>query len=404
MTISMRPALYFLTFIFLLALFRDLLANGKPLYCRIDGESWHPGLRSLWQSDDIPYGHPILDSIRLNDLWKSYPYESSLFAPIPYSPGEWSRKLPVSLLKPGALHTGLPARFRHWLGTDDMGRDVAAALVGGSRIAVYTGVLAMGVAFLIGILLGCVAGFWGDKRLRIGRVQFFLSLIFLPFAWFWAFQAPWDDMPWLFRPLFFLIFTSTFIYMTGKIPEKKMWYFPADLCIMRLAEVFNATPKLILLIVLAAMLGGQSFWLLIIIIGALSWTGVAVFVRSELLRIRELDFVTAARAQGMSEMRVLMRHALPNALRPVAVAFALGAGSAIVLEASLSFLGMGSMELRGASWGSLIENVRSYPRAWWLVVPPGLFIGFTILSLNTLGEYWGDRRTKNNSYKNQSIE
>lgn len=398
----MRPALYFLVFVFLIALFRDLLANGKPLYCRIEGESWYPGLQSMWQSDDLPYGHPVLDSIRLHDLWKSYPYEKSVFAPIPYSPGEWSRKFPVSLLKPGAIHTGLNARFRHWLGTDDTGRDVAAALVGGARVAMFTGALAMGVALLIGVVLGAVAGFWGDRRLRIGRVQTLLGLLFLPFAWFWAFQAPWGGLVWVFRPVLFLLLMASFLFATGKIPEKKTWYFPADILIMRFAEVFNATPKLILLIILAAMLGGQSFWLLIACIGALSWTGIAVFVRAELLRIRELDYVSAARAQGMPELRILFRHALPNALRPVAVAFALGAGAAISLEASLSFLGMGSLELRGASWGSLIENVRTQPGAWWLILPPGLFIGFTILSLNTLGEYWGDLRNRN--LKNQSIE
>ncbi|MCC6410913.1 MAG: ABC transporter permease [Saprospiraceae bacterium] len=393
----MRPALYFLVFVFLLALFRDLLANGKPLYCRIEGENWYPGLRSMLNSDDIPYGHPVLDSIRLHDLWKSYPYEKSIFAPIPYSPGEWSGRMPVSLLKPGEIHTGLKPRFRHWLGTDDTGRDVAAALVGGARIAVATAALAMGVACFIGIVLGAVAGFWGDKRLRIGRIQTLLSLLFLPLAWFWAFQAPWNGLAWIFRPMLFLLFMAVVLFVTGKIPDKKPWYFPADLLIMRLAEVFNATPKLILLIVLAAMLGGQSFWLLIACIGALSWTGIAVFVRADLLRIREMDYVTAARAQGMSELRILFRHALPNALRPVAVAFALGAGAAISLEASLAFLGMGSLELRGASWGSLIENIRTHPRAWWLVLPPGLFIGFTILALNTLGGYWADRRNRNNT-------
>jgi len=109
-------------------------------------------------------------------------------------------------------------------------------------------------------------------------------------------------------------------------------------------------------------------------------------VRADLLRVRELDFVTAARGLGLPETRILLRHALPNALRSTLIAFAFGVAGAVLLEAALSFLGFGGDEFRGKSWGSLLNSARSYPTDWWVALPPGLAICVTVLALNAIGE------------------
>lgn len=398
------PAFWILGCLLFLALARDFLANGRPLYCRIGGEAFWPGLRSVWRSPDIPYRHPVLDSIRVYDLWRTFPFESSVFAPIPFSPGELVKHPPSELSKPGTVHPGLPRRYRHWLGTDDRGRDVAAGLVSGARIAVLTGVTAMAMAMGIGILLGALAGFWGDDRLKIRRGLLYATLLGLPVAWFYAFVAKQyvpegveGYMPWWGRALLFLFILLLFSFLgwiLAKIPflSKKIT-IPADLLIMRLAEVFNSIPKLIFVFVVAALLPreNQSIWLLIALIGAMSWTGVARFVRADLLRVRELDFVTAARGLGFSEIRILLRHALPNAMRSTMIAFAFGVAGAVLLEASLSFLGFGS-DMFNASWGSLLNSARAYPKAWWVSVPPGLAICMTILALNAIGEALSESR------------
>jgi peptide/nickel transport system permease protein len=144
--------------------------------------------------------------------------------------------------------------------------------------------------------------------------------------------------------------------------------------------------------VAAMMPKGQSIWLMIALIGAMSWTSVARFVRAELLRIRELDYISAARGLGFPEMRVLWRHALPNALRSTMIIFAIGVGEAILLEAALSFLGFGGEDLRGKSWGSLFSGARSNPMAWWVTMPPGVAICITVLALNSIGEALSNKR------------
>jgi peptide/nickel transport system permease protein len=184
----------------------------------------------------------------------------------------------------------------------------------------------------------------------------------------------------------------------GRIPFfSKSITLPLDLTIMRMAELFNALPKMILIIALSVLFQRQndSIWLLISLIGLMSWPGVASFIRAELLRVRELEFITAARGLGLSDGRILLRHALPNAIRPMLVALAFGVAGAVLLEASLSFLGFGGEALKGVSWGSLLsrENAQSNPiKSWWVIVPSGLIICFTVMAFNTLGEQYSENR------------
>ena len=148
------------------ALFQDVLANGRPLYCRIDGKTYFPGLRTIFFDKALRYSEPALQ--RMNDLpqpfeaWKNEDNydEPPIFAPIPFSPGEFSHANMEPLSAPGRVHTGLSSRFVHWLGTDGEGRDVAAALVSGTRIALMVGIFSMVVSGMIGLLIGALAGFW----------------------------------------------------------------------------------------------------------------------------------------------------------------------------------------------------------------------------------------------------
>ena len=132
-------------------------------------------------------------------------------------------------------------------------------------------------------------------------------------------------------------------------------------------------------------------WVMIALIGVISWTGTARFIRADLLRVRELDYVTAARGLGFSEARILLRHALPNALRSTMIVFAFGVASAVILEASLSFLGFGGYTFN-TSWGTLLNSARAYPTAWWVALPPGLAICITVLALNAIGDRLSARK------------
>lgn len=399
----MRPALWVLGVLLFLALARDFLANSRPLWCRVGDKTYWPGLHTVFGDPHQPYGDHFLDSLELNELWQRYPYDAAVFAPIPFSPGEWIRQPSVSLAKPGTVHPGFKPRFRHWLGTDEKGRDVAAAVIAGSRVALLTGALAMAMSFGIGLVLGAFAGFFGDDRFRVPRGQLWFNLLALPLALFYGFIARIDLLErektvsgWLISlAIFFgVLLLANLLYW----PLRRVRFFsktlvvPADLLIMRLAEVFNSIPRLVLLIVVAALAPKQSLWVLIALIGVLSWTGVAKFVRGELLRVREMDYVTAARGLGYPERRTLLRHALPNAMRSALIAFSFGVAGAIMLEASLTFLGFGGNEFKGISWGSLLFSVRDHASAWWIALPAGLAVSITVLALNSIGETLSERR------------
>ena len=406
-----RPVFWILGFLLFLTVFRDLLANGRPLCCRIDGVTYFPGIRAVFINPDKPFGDKSLRDIQLMpdqfEAWKDPANfdEPPVYAPIPFSPGEFSSRNQLRFGYPGLSHPGLPPhRFNHWLGTDAEGRDIAATIVSGARIALLTGSLAMAAALLIGLLLGTLAGFFGDDTLQVKRSVWILFLCGLPVAWFYAVTVrQWENTG---SPggisLSIAIFSGVMLlfFATGRWLSRLKWFsvessLPVDMLVMRTAEVFSSIPRLIVLVVLAVALRGMSdgsVWLMTTLIGVFSWTGVAKFVRAELLRVRALDYVTAARGLGLSPRRVLIRHALPNAMRPVYIAFAFGAASAVLLEAYLSFLGFGGAAFRGISWGSLFINENSAANpldTWWVTLFPGLMIFLTVSALNALGEALG---------------
>lgn len=396
-----------------MAIFRDILTNGRPLMCTIQGQTYFPGLRVMAEGPEYLRGHAILGKFE-----QETPYESwkdvarfdapPIYAPIPFSPGEYSTRNLSGLLAPGSIQPGLSSRFRHILGTDNDGRDVAATLISGSRVALLTGSVAMLMALLIGLTLGTIAGYFGDNRLMFRRGTLWLTIIGLPVAYFYAFitrqylfettqtTTVWWESIAIFTGLLMIFFCAGWV--VSKIPYfSKPVVVPADIIIMRGAELFNAMPKLVVIISLSVLLQRQndSIWLLILLIGAMSWTGVARFIRAELLKVRELDYVQAARGLGLKEWQTLFKHALPNAMRPVWVALAFGVAGAVTLEATLSFLGFGGESLKGISWGSLLamENAQANPiLSWWVMLPAGLFICFTVLAFNSIGEYMNETK------------
>lgn len=211
----------------------------------------------------------------------------------------------------------------HWLGTDDRGRDVLSRLIWGTRVSMSVGFVAMGIAVFIGVVLGTVAGYY------------------------------------------------------------RGW---VDGVVMRLIEIVVCFPTLVLVVVLVAFLP-PSIWNIMAVLGLFSWPNVARLVRGQFFRLTEIDFTIAARATGLSDLRIIFRHLLPNALAPVLVAATFGVAGAILLESALSFLGFG-VPPPTASWGELLNQSRSYFQrgAWWLVVFPGVAIFLTVTAFNLVGD------------------
>ncbi|MGD2279112.1 MAG: ABC transporter permease [Candidatus Omnitrophota bacterium] len=220
-----------------------------------------------------------------------------------------------------------PPSGEHFFGTDSLGRDVFSRMVYGARISLSVGFIAVFISLVIGVFLGGLSGYYGK----------------------WV-----------------------------------------DSVIMRLVEIMYCFPTFFLIMMVITFLG-PNIVNVMVVIGVTSWAGLCRLVRAEFLTLRERDFVHSARVQGVSDMRIIFRHVLPNAMAPVYVSATLSVGAAILVESALSFLGLG-VQIPTPSWGNILATGKNYiDYAWWLTLFPGLAILVTVLSFNLIGENLRER-------------
>jgi peptide/nickel transport system permease protein len=218
-------------------------------------------------------------------------------------------------------------RLDHVLGTDPIGRDVLARLIYGARVSLTVGFVSVAIAFVVGGLIGLLAGYRGG----------------------WV-----------------------------------------DTVLMRLADVQLSFPSFLLAISLMAILGA-GLMNVVIALSVHGWVRYARVMRSGVLPLREVDYVSAARVAGCGTWRLLLRHLLPNSVTPALVFATLSLGANIISESSLSFLGLG-VDPQTPSWGSMLAEGRGYlASAWWVAALPGLAISVTVLSINLVGDWARDQ-------------
>ncbi len=299
-----------------------LLANNKPLVIRYEGRLHFTAFRDLapfsfWLKPDS-----VALRLQADPDWltgaggERAEVDFLLLPPVPFSPYQTSLDrvhLPPRPLSP------------HRLGCDDVGRDVLARLIHGTKVSFLVGVLAMGLALAVGVGLGALGGYaggWVDSILVSRAVEVMLCF-----------------------PTFFFILTVTAVM----------------------------DPKYL------------NLWSVVLVIGLSSWPSVARYARAEFIRLRGAEFVEGARALGAGHGRIVFRHILPNAAGPLIVNAAFGMAGAILAEAALSFLGVG-IQPPEPSWGGIMSLVTRYWSDWWLGLFPGVAIFGAVLAYNRLGE------------------
>lgn len=351
-----RIGLAWIALLALLAVLAPLLANSRPLLVKTGGTIASPVLASLTAADAtllvaavlalIAWRWRAAPGLRIAGLLLSvglcYVAFSLLLNPprltvhesyrdaaragqlewVIHAPVPWS---PKDYLRDfgdtGLQAPAIHAQRSHYLGTEENGADLLSRMIHASRLALGIGIVATGIALTIGVLIGGVMGYFSG---------------------------------WL------------------------------DMLGMRLLEIFEAVPTLFLLLTFVAFFD-RSVYMMMVIIGLTSWPGYARYVRAEFLRLRQLDYVHAAIVGGLPLRSILFRHILPNAAAPVLVAASFGVASAILAEATLSFLGLGLVD--DPSWGQMLNQaVRSSTFNWWMALFPGFAIFMTVFSYNLIGE------------------
>jgi len=275
------------------------------------------------------------------------------------------------------------------LGTDNLGRDVFSRMLQGAWVSLTVGFVAVGISVLIGIFMGGIAGYFGQRHINWYHVLVVMVM---------------TSGTILFSAGF--VYSGAVVLITGHLLLfslfliKKMWgeqnrpkWFrmllkgavSVDTLIMRVVDIMLCFPTFFLILTVVALLPA-SIYNIMIVIGLTSWTGTTRFVRAEFLSLREQDFVTAARALGVGNLRIIFRHMMPNAIAPVLVSATIGIASAILTEAALSFLGFG-VPPPHATWGNILsEGKRFIFDAPWLTFIPGISILIVVLSFNLFGE------------------
>ena len=303
-------------FLLLVAFLAPLLANEQPILCRYDGSIYAPAVVDTFHN--VPFTALVIQKRRPFRL-ATFDFKSAfdaargdwaVWTPVPFGPREIVAE---PLLGPSGLH---------WLGTDQSGRDVLSRMIHGAGVSMRVGFLSMGIAAVIGIVLGSIAGYAGKATdIVISR---FIEIV-------------------MCFPTFFLILAVL------------AWFPP------RIENVM-------------------------IVIGLTRWTGVARYARGEILRIRETDYAAAAKSLGFSPARIILRHLLPNAMAPVMVSVTFGVAVSILIEAGLSWLGFGVQppdSSWGTILRAGYENLFTAPH---MIPPPCIAIFLAVLSFNLVGD------------------
>ncbi|WCL48541.1 ABC transporter permease [Leptospira sp. GIMC2001] len=318
--VSNKRAFYSLVVLmsaYAISIFAPLIANNKPLIVYYDGSIYFPIVSFYSEADfgGVNRTAPNYKKLKLRDDFVSGS-SFMIFPPIPYGVNEDNlESLEDNVSPPNAPN------WKHWLGTDDRGRDAFTRIFYGFRIALTFSLLLVFIEMFLAVIIGGVQGYFGGVL---------------------------------------------------------------DITVQRIIEVLSSIPFLYLILIMGSFFG-KGFAVLIVTYGALSWIGLSYYMRGEFLRLRNLQFIDAARALGVSTSTILFRHLLPNAITPLITFLPFTLISSISILSALDFLGYG-IPAPNPSWGEMIGQGRERLTAWWLIAFPSFALFATIMLTAFVGE------------------
>lgn len=301
--------------------------------------------------------------------------------------------------KPFFLKGDGPYDDTHLLGTDELGRDILSGLIHGTRTSIFVAFLAMLFATFNGVVLGGLSGFVGDRGVKVSWRLLASIALSAGLSYFYAWYVRQYSLSDAFSQglgaallqlgISLLMIVPciglgwlAYLLLTRKGYLSRQIHLPVDLILQRVIELFTSIPRLFLILAIVTI-ASPSLFLFAMIIGLTFWTSVAKLVRAEMIKIREYTYVEAAKAIGLSNFWIFMRHALPNVYKMIAIYFAFGLASTIMMESTLSFLGAG-IPADTVSWGKMLSKFSMLD--WWKSVIPGAAIILTVLAFHRLGE------------------
>ena len=375
---SYHVAICILVVIGIMAILAPVLSSSVPLYSDCDGKVLFPALSNKHER-----------------IYLQQHYNAScktLKAPLSHSPNDLDRKALVQA-----------PSSRHFLGTDPLGRDVLSNLLYGMRTALLVVIGSLLIASLFGLFYGLISGYYGDHRLRFS-LQVLISVIVsaaamiysLCYAWFLF--ATSNILLGLLLIVLAICIGICCLLWNSKRPKPRLYTFPVDQLFMRFVDGFRALPALIFILSAMYVIDTPGMKYLICLIAILMWPIYARHARVETMRLRNLDRIKSAILSGKSESQIWFSSLVPFVVRPLLVAIAFGCSSVIILESTLSFIGIGIYH-EHPSWGQMISAARDHLHAWWLWLFPGLMIMMLIWTFHEIGRYWEEKLTQTSGFR-----
>ncbi|MEL7195638.1 MAG: ABC transporter permease [Bacteroidota bacterium] len=365
-------------------------------------------LLAPWLASPLPYTAQSVEG-RVFPLFNSshqeIPYDTST-AIYPPFPGIDRFKVDSTL---GPLKKDAQTGAFHILGTTTkrVGKvDLLSAILYGGRQSLMVAFFTLLIISLLGFMIGGISGYWGDHSIKFSLPRLVILLMSLPLIYFYSFYIWRYDLQALaeqglaaFLGGFFLCLVSAFILLFLSFRLSKIFmkngkgerYFPVDSVLLWLMQLIRALPSLLLIITLTLILKERSLGLVMLLVGLTGWSGMGLLVRGEVLRERNMPYIQAVEALGIPPFQILFYHLIPNVVGPIIGELLLGFSSIIILEATLSFLGVIDSQI---SWGILISTATPREMYWWQALFPGLWLFATVICLQLIGEHLRQKWTR----------